>query len=122
MATITMAAPARFTCFANLPPELRFQVWTLALTAGAVWAANAVTVKHCPDRMAFVGPSPRLAGLACKEAWRLMEQIRHCTATCWNLDKSSALKRSKRATVVLRVTKGNDRVAETDPNAFCTAA
>lgn len=70
-----MATPTRFTCFANLPPELRFQVWTLALTAGAVWAANSVPAKHRPDSMAFVGPSPRLAGLACKEAWRLMEQI-----------------------------------------------
>ncbi|KAL2203602.1 hypothetical protein CC79DRAFT_1062558 [Sarocladium strictum] len=70
-----MTTAARFTCFAHLPPELRFQIWTMALTAEAVWAANKVTLEGRPDKMTFIGPSPPLAGLACKEAWHLMEQV-----------------------------------------------
>lgn len=69
-----MATPTSFTCFADLPFELRSQIWREALTIGAVWEPR-------PDwddldaPMVFATPAPHLAGLACREALVLMKRV-----------------------------------------------
>ena len=79
-----MAATESFTPFTKLPAELRIQIWTEALTVPSVWAVVLKKPKNVHDggplphrrsiRMTCVGPSPHLAGLACKEAREVMER------------------------------------------------
>lgn len=77
-----MDAAHLFTCFGALPPELRLQIWTEALSVPSVWAVNRkapetnnANTSHLPLIMNHVGPAPYLAGLACKESRRLMGQL-----------------------------------------------
>ena len=82
-----------FACFTAFPPELRFRIWENALLAWSFWSAARC---HAPDPgpgtvsqhaghdasatrrplpMAFVGPTPCLAGFSSREAWRLMRKL-----------------------------------------------
>ena len=70
-----------FERFALLPPELQIQIWEDALRVPTVWAAtrnyeagNSSDRGHTPICKRFIGPEPYLAGLACRESRRLLEQ------------------------------------------------
>ncbi|KAK3899334.1 hypothetical protein C8A05DRAFT_18216 [Staphylotrichum tortipilum] len=81
--------PSSFKHFSALPAELRLQVWEAALAVPSVWAAlprplpsdgledgsnTNPEARASAYTMAFVGPVPYMAGLACKEAWDLMNR------------------------------------------------
>jgi hypothetical protein len=74
--------PSKFDLFPALPPELRFQIWETALSVQSVWSAVRVPAGasdsiHQNNRaytMTFVGPAPHVAGMACREAWRLLKR------------------------------------------------
>ncbi|KXH67092.1 hypothetical protein CSAL01_01369 [Colletotrichum salicis] len=77
-----MDAAHRFTLFGALPPELRLQIWTEALSVSSVWSADRKATEtskdntsHLPPIMTHIGPAPYLAGLACKESRRLLERL-----------------------------------------------
>jgi hypothetical protein len=70
-----------FKRFGSLLPELRLQIWEDALCVPTVWVAIRNHDADCPlgenrspIRMKFIGPEPYLAGLACRESRRLLEQ------------------------------------------------
>ena len=77
-----MSATDSFAFFCAIPPKLRRQIWGEALSVRSVWAAirnpaadcDPTSVNHPPFIMTYVGPAPYLAGLASKEARRLLEQ------------------------------------------------
>ncbi|OIW27474.1 hypothetical protein CONLIGDRAFT_671258 [Coniochaeta ligniaria NRRL 30616] len=80
-----MADTESFTRFPNLPPELRIQIWTEALTVTSVWVAvlrepsnvhgGGTLRSRRSISMTCVGPSPHLVGLSCREARDVMERI-----------------------------------------------
>jgi hypothetical protein len=75
-------ATNNFTCFPNLPAELRLLIWEEALSVRTVLAASRALIKDgSPDstqprplEVTFVGPAPYLVGLSCREARRVMEK------------------------------------------------
>jgi hypothetical protein len=77
-----MSAVDSFIYFPALPPELRLQIWTQALSVRSVWAAvrndtadRDLNASNLPLTMAYVGAAPYLVGLSCREARRLLEQL-----------------------------------------------
>ncbi|KAI9652037.1 MAG: hypothetical protein M1829_001974 [Trizodia sp. TS-e1964] len=77
-----------FAYFSVLPPEIRLQIWSRALSDCAVWSA-VYSPTHKRSFLSFVGPAPYLAGLASRESRRVLEQIYSKpvqgakTGVCW---------------------------------------
>ncbi|KAF2657994.1 hypothetical protein K491DRAFT_776735 [Lophiostoma macrostomum CBS 122681] len=77
-----MSVENTFTCFNALPAELRLAIWEYALSEWVFWAAttNGPKERHLespnsePTHMEFIGSTPYVAGISCREARRVLEQ------------------------------------------------